>query len=292
MSKEDHCLADLLHRWRSGDLECDIPGRDRQPRGPALLEWHGIPFHYVPVSTEPSQKAAVFKDIDDFRERAWARDGSCRRHGRHPPSLCARYGGRIINIHHSCLLRRSRPYHQVFARGVKLIGATCHYVTADLDEGPIISRATPAGSSWGQPRGAAKGGAGHSAHGPGRGLRWHLEDRVLLNGSKTIVFRDAPGPSVQSAMTSAAELSSLSSTLKELDDRVSSMAESAQARATRTWPVSCSPSSARSRARCDDWAGSLRRRRAPAHVRAASPHSVGPPGAGPRRHSCVDQPAR
>ena len=107
-----------------------------------------------------------------------------------PPSLCARYSGRIINIHHSFLpsFAGSRPYHQAFARGVKLIGATCHYVTADLDEGPIIEQDTRRIDHGDSPEELRRVGRDIERTVLARGLRWHLEDRVLLNGSKTIVF--------------------------------------------------------------------------------------------------------
>jgi formyltetrahydrofolate deformylase len=104
--------------------------------------------------------------------------------------LCSRYGGRIINIHHSFLpsFAGSRPYHQAFARGVKLIGATCHYVTADLDEGPIIEQDTRRIDHADSPEELRRVGRDIERTVLARGLRWHLEDRVLLNGSKTIVF--------------------------------------------------------------------------------------------------------
>ena len=192
VSKEDHCLADLLHRWRSGDLECDIPcviSNHEDLR--SFVEWHGIPFHYVPVPAEPSQKAAAFEEIARiFDGRAGRRHGPGPLHADHPALAVRRYGGRIINIHHSFLpsFAGSRPYHQAFARGVKLIGATCHYVTADLDEGPIIEQDTRRIDHGDSPEELRRVGRDIERTVLARGLRWHLEDRVLLNGSKTIVF--------------------------------------------------------------------------------------------------------
>jgi formyltetrahydrofolate deformylase len=192
VSKEDHCLADLLHRWRSGDLECDIPGVISNHEDlRSFVEWHGIPFHFVPVAKEPSEKAAAFDEIERIFE---AERGDVMVLARYmqiiPPSLCARYGGRIINIHHSFLpsFAGSRPYHQAFARGVKLIGATCHYVTADLDEGPIIEQDTRRIDHGDSPEELRRVGRDIERTVLARGLRWHLEDRVLRNGSKTIVF--------------------------------------------------------------------------------------------------------
>jgi formyltetrahydrofolate deformylase len=192
VSKEDHCLADLLNRWRSGDLECDIAcviSNHDDLR--SFVEWHGIPFHLVPVTGDPSEKAAAFDEIARIFEAERADVMVLARYMQIiPPSLCTRYGGRIINIHHSFLpsFAGSRPYHQAFARGVKLIGATCHYVTADLDEGPIIEQDTRRIDHGDSPEELRRVGRDVERTVLARGLRWHLEDRVLLNGSKTIVF--------------------------------------------------------------------------------------------------------
>jgi formyltetrahydrofolate deformylase len=192
VSKEDHCLADLLHRWRSGDLECDIPcviSNHDDLR--SFVEWHRIPFHHVPMTSDPAGKAAAYDQI----ERIFAEEQAdvmvlARFMQIIPPSLCTRYSGRIINIHHSFLpsFAGSRPYHQAFARGVKLIGATCHYVTADLDEGPIIEQDTRRIDHADSPEELRRVGRDIERTVLARGLRWHLEDRVLLNGTKTVVF--------------------------------------------------------------------------------------------------------
>ena len=107
-----------------------------------------------------------------------------------PPELCARYPGRILNIHHSFLpsFAGARPYHQAFERGVKVIGATCHYVTADLDEGPIIEQDTRRIDHTETPEELMRIGRDIERTVLARGLRWHLEDRVLLNGARTVVF--------------------------------------------------------------------------------------------------------
>jgi formyltetrahydrofolate deformylase len=192
VSKEDHCLADLLHRWRSGDLECEIPcviSNHDDLR--SFVEWHRIPFHHVPMTSDPAQKTAAYEEI----ERIFAGEGAdvmvlARFMQIIPPWLCSRYAGRIINIHHSFLpsFAGSRPYHQAFARGVKLIGATCHYVTADLDEGPIIEQDTRRIDHGDSPEELRRVGRDIERTVLARGLRWHLEDRVLLNGTKTVVF--------------------------------------------------------------------------------------------------------
>jgi formyltetrahydrofolate deformylase len=192
VSREDHCLADLLQRWRSGDLACDIPcviSNHEDLR--SFVEWHGIAFHYVPVPADPALKATAFGAMEQIAEDQQADVLVLARYMQIiPPSLCARYSGRIINIHHSFLpsFAGSRPYHQAFARGVKLIGATCHYVTADLDEGPIIEQDTKRIDHGDSPEELRRVGRDVERTVLARGLRWHLEDRVLLNGTKTIVF--------------------------------------------------------------------------------------------------------
>jgi len=192
VSREDHCLADLLYRWRSGDLECDIAcviSNHEDLR--SFVEWHGIPFRWVPVPAEPDQKAAAFDEIERIFTEERADVMVLARYMQIlPGNLCTRLSGRIINIHHSFLpsFAGSRPYHQAFARGVKLIGATCHYVTPDLDEGPIIEQDTRRIDHADSPEELRRVGRDIERTVLARGLRWHLEDRVLVNGSKTIVF--------------------------------------------------------------------------------------------------------
>jgi formyltetrahydrofolate deformylase len=192
VSKEDHCLADLLYRWRSGDLECDIPcviSNHDDLR--SFVEWHGIPFRLVPVPKEPEQKQAAFDEIERiFLDQRGEVMVLARYMQILPESICNHLGGRIINIHHSFLpsFAGARPYQQAFDRGVKLIGATCHYVTADLDEGPIIEQDTRRIDHGDSPEELRRVGRDIERTVLARGLRWHLEDRVLVNGSKTIVF--------------------------------------------------------------------------------------------------------
>jgi formyltetrahydrofolate deformylase len=192
VSREDHCLADLLYRWRSCDLECDIPcviSNHEDLRG--LVEWHGIPFRWVPVPTEPAAKEAAFAEVEGiFDEERGDVMVLARYMQVLPPPLCARLPGRIVNIHHSFLpsFAGARPYHQAFERGVKLIGATCHYVTAGVDEGPIIEQDTRRIDHGDSPEELRRVGRDIERTVLARGLRWVVEGRVLLNGGKTVVF--------------------------------------------------------------------------------------------------------
>ncbi len=191
-SKEDHCVADLLYRWRSGELECDMTcviSNHEDLRG--LVEWHGVRFRYVPVGAEPAAKKAAFEEMETMLGEERADVIVLARYMQIlPASFCAGREGRIINIHHSFLpsFAGARPYHQAFERGVKLIGATCHYVTAELDEGPIIEQDTRRIDHGDSVTELQRVGREVERSVLARGLRWHLEDRVLLNGSKTVVF--------------------------------------------------------------------------------------------------------
>jgi formyltetrahydrofolate deformylase len=194
-SKEDHCVADLLYRWRSGDLECDIPcviSNHEDLR--SLVEWHGVGFRHVPVPAAAEAGAARTRAFDEVERIVEDERADVIVLARYmqilPPDLCAARAGRIINIHHSFLpsFAGARPYHQAFDRGVKLIGATCHYVTADLDEGPIIEQDTRRIDHADSPEELRRVGRDVERTVLARGVRWHLEDRVLLNGNKTVVF--------------------------------------------------------------------------------------------------------
>jgi len=189
-SREDHCLADLLYRWRSGDLPCAIPlVVSNHPDLAPLVEASGIPFAHVPVTAETRDDA--FGEIcRRFEEVGGDVMVLARFMQIVPPAVCDRYPGRIINIHHSFLpsFIGARPYHQAHARGVKLIGATCHYATADLDAGPIIEQDTVRISHAEGPEQLVALGRDIERVVLARGLRWHLEDRVLLNGNRTVVF--------------------------------------------------------------------------------------------------------
>ncbi|NAW35665.1 formyltetrahydrofolate deformylase [Halomonas alimentaria] len=190
VSKESHCLVDLLYRWTAGELDCEIAAvisNHEAMRG--LVEWHGIAYHHVPVPADDKQ--AAFDEVERLVEEARA---DCIVLARYmqilPPALCERYAGRVINIHHSFLpsFAGAKPYHQAYERGVKLIGATCHYVTAELDAGPIIEQDIHRVSHCHTPNDLVRFGRDVEKSVLARGLRWHLEDRVLIHGNKTVVF--------------------------------------------------------------------------------------------------------
>ncbi len=189
VSKQDHCLNDLLHRWRSGELQVDIPcviSNHEDLRG--FVEWHGIPYHYVPMQ----DKAAGFARIAELFEAAHGDSMVLARYMQIlPPELCTRYAGRILNIHHSFLpsFIGAKPYHQAYQRGVKLIGATCHYVSDELDAGPIIEQDTLRIDHGDTVDDLVRYGRDIEKAVLARGLRYHVEDRVLVCGNKTIVFR-------------------------------------------------------------------------------------------------------
>ncbi len=190
VSKQDHCLDDLLHRWRSGELLVDIPcviSNHNDLR--SFVEWHGIPFIHVDMQ---SNKVAAFEKIaalfDEYRGDTMI---LARFMQIMPPALCRKYAGRIINIHHSFLpsFVGAKPYHQAHLRGVKLIGATCHYVTDELDAGPIIEQDTVRIDHGDTVDDLVRYGRDIEKTVLSRGLRYHVEDRVLVCGNKTIVFR-------------------------------------------------------------------------------------------------------
>lgn len=190
VSKQDHCLDDLLHRWRSGELQVDIPcviSNHDDLR--SFVEWHGIPFVHLDMQAD---KAGAFEKIAALFEQ---HHGDAMVLARFmqilPPALCQRFPGRIINIHHSFLpsFVGAKPYHQAYQRGVKLIGATCHYVTDELDAGPIIEQDTVRIDHSDTPDDLVRYGRDIEKTVLARGLRYHVEDRVLVCGNKTVVFR-------------------------------------------------------------------------------------------------------
>lgn len=189
-SKESHCLADLLHRWHSGELEADIVGViSNHDELRSMVEWHGIPYHYVPVNSQDKQPA-----FDEVARLVESLSADCIVLARYmqilPPALCQQYAHRVINIHHSFLpsFVGAKPYHQASLRGVKLIGATCHYVTEDLDAGPIIEQDVLRVSHRDSVEDMVRLGRDVEKAALARGLRYHLEDRVLVHDNKTVVF--------------------------------------------------------------------------------------------------------
>ena len=189
-SHASHCLADILHRWKSGDLDCEIPcviSNHENLR--SMVEWHGIPFHYVPVPKENKEEA--FARIMDILQRHRAETIVLARYMQIiPPQMCREYAGKLINIHHSFLpsFIGANPYMRAYERGVKLIGATCHYVTEDLDEGPIIEQDVIRVNHSCDKDDMVRLGRDVEQAVLSRGLRYHLEDRVIVHGNKTIVF--------------------------------------------------------------------------------------------------------
>ena len=191
VSRFDHCLVDLLYRWRSGELPMDVVAIiANYPRETyEHIDIDDIPFHYLPVTrqTKMEQEARVWEVIRDSKADiiVLARYMQILSDG-----LAAKLSGRCINIHHSFLpgFKGARPYHQAHARGVKLIGATAHIVTSDLDEGPIIEQDVERISHRDTPEDLVRKGRDIERRVLARGLSHFLEDRVLVNRTKTVVF--------------------------------------------------------------------------------------------------------
>jgi formyltetrahydrofolate deformylase len=192
VSKLGHCLADLLWRWRSGELAFDIPlviSNHDDFRG--MVEREGIPFLHIPVPG--SNKAEAFEKIATaFRETQADLVVLARFMQILPREICEEMHGRIINIHHSFLpsFVGANPYRRAYDRGVKLIGATCHYVTPNLDEGPIIDQEVVRVEHFHSPEDLLRLGRDCERLALARGVRYHLHDRALIRGNKSIVFRD------------------------------------------------------------------------------------------------------
>ncbi|USQ96148.1 formyltetrahydrofolate deformylase [Caulobacter sp. RL271] len=192
-SKFDHCLADLVYRWRIGELPMDITGvvSNHPAQTYAHIDLKDLPFHHLPVTKETKfeQEAELWKLIQETKTDivVLARYMQVLSDG-----LSAKLQGRCINIHHSFLpgFKGAKPYHQAHARGVKLIGASAHYVTGDLDEGPIIEQDVERISHRDTPEDLVRKGRDIERRVLARALRYRLEDRVLLNGRKTVVFTD------------------------------------------------------------------------------------------------------
>ena len=191
VSKQGHCLNSLLHRWSVGTLPVEIVGvvsnHEEQRR---LVEWHGLPFHHLPM--EPHGKEAqerallgLFRDLNG-ELLVLARYMQILSSG-----LCRELAGRAINIHHSFLpgFKGARPYHQAYARGVKLIGATAHYVNDDLDEGPIIEQAVERVDHTMSPEQLTTLGNEIESVVLNRAVQWHAEHRIFEFGSRTVILK-------------------------------------------------------------------------------------------------------
>ena len=190
-SKQLHCLNDLLFRTSTGDLQIEVPlvvsnHRDAEP----MARHYGVDFHHIPITpdTKAEAEAELTALVDDLgidlvvlaRYMQILSD-----------DLCRHLSGRAINIHHSFLpsFKGAKPYHQAFDRGVKLIGATAHYVTGDLDEGPIIEQDVTRVDHTLSPDQLVASGRDVEAQVLSRAVRWHSQTRILLNGRRTVVFR-------------------------------------------------------------------------------------------------------
>jgi formyltetrahydrofolate deformylase len=190
VSKYDHCLVDLLYRYRSGELACDIPCIiSNHPDSQAIAEFYRIPFFLVPVEKDNKQAAErlvlslLEKHAVDFVVLARYMQILSR-------EFVAAYPRKIINIHHSFLpaFVGAKPYHKAFERGVKLIGATSHYVTEVLDDGPIIEQDVARASHRDSVEDLIQKGRDLEKVVLSRAVRWHVENRILLYGNKTVVF--------------------------------------------------------------------------------------------------------
>jgi formyltetrahydrofolate deformylase len=191
VSKHLHCLNDLLFRTSTGELQIEVPVVvSNHPDAEALVKSYGIEFRHIPVApdTKADAEAELMRLVDE--------------HGIHlvvlarymqilSDGLCRGLSGRAINIHHSFLpsFKGAKPYHAAFDRGVKLVGATAHYVTADLDEGPIIEQDVTRVDHTHSPEQLVAAGRDVEAQVLSRAVRWHAQTRVLLNGNRTVVFR-------------------------------------------------------------------------------------------------------
>ena len=191
VSNLGHCLNSLLYQWSSGGLAGDIVAViSNHETFRSLTEWYGLPYHFVPVTpqTKSVAEATTRQILADYRCDLLV---LARYMQVLSDDLCADLTGRAINIHHSFLpsFKGARPYLQAHDRGVKLIGATAHYVTADLDEGPIIEQEVARIDHRQQPEQLAAIGRDVEAVTLGRAVQWHLQRRIVLNGNRTVVFR-------------------------------------------------------------------------------------------------------
>jgi len=198
VSKAGHCLNDLLYRRAAESLRIDVPlVVGNHPDLAPLAAAHGVPFEHVPFEHVPAggdplaRQRSEGRLLDLVSELGIDFVVLARYMRILSPELCAKMTGRIINIHHSFLpsFKGARPYHQAHAHGVKLIGATAHYVTADLDEGPIIEQEVARVDHTSSPEDLAAIGRDAERVALARAVRWHAEHRVLLHGRRTVIFK-------------------------------------------------------------------------------------------------------
>jgi formyltetrahydrofolate deformylase len=190
VSRERHCLLDLLHRWQIGELRCEIPlivGNHEDAR--PLAGFYGVPFHHIPVTRE-TREVAERRQLELLRENGVELVVLARYMQILSPEFVACYPNCIINVHHSFLpaFSGAKPYHAAYQRGVKLIGATSHYVTAELDCGPIIEQDVTRISHRYELEDLKEKGRDLERVVLSRAVRWSLENRILVYGNKTVVF--------------------------------------------------------------------------------------------------------
>jgi len=191
VSKQSHCLNALLHRWSDGHLPIDITGVvSNHENQQSLVEWYKLPFHFLPIEPgkKPEQEARLLALFEETESELLV---LARYMQILTPHACELLAGRAINIHHSFLpgFKGARPYHQAYERGVKLIGATAHYVTTALDEGPIIEQGVERVDHTMKPRDLERLGQDVESSVLNRAIRWHAEHRVFNIGNRAIVLR-------------------------------------------------------------------------------------------------------
>jgi formyltetrahydrofolate deformylase len=193
VSREGHCLNDLLYRREAEALAIDVPlVVGKHPDLARLAAGHGVPFEHVPVGPDPADRAEAEGRLLDLVAAHRIDFVVLARYMRIlSPDVCAKLAGRIINIHHSFLpsFRGARPYQQAYEYGVKVIGATAHYVTADLDEGPVIEQEVARVEHNASPVQLAALGRDAERIALARAVRWHAEHRILLHGRRTVIFK-------------------------------------------------------------------------------------------------------
>ncbi len=190
VSKYDHCLVDLLYRWRAGDLPVDIPVIvSNHPDCERVADWYGIPYVHLPVTkeTKSTQEATLLGLVEEHHVDLVV---LARYMQVLSDNLCTKLSGRAINIHHSFLpgFKGAKPYHQAFERGVKLVGATAHFVTAELDEGPIIDQDVARVDHAHTIEQLTSLGRDTERNVLSRAVKYWAENRILLLGHKTVVF--------------------------------------------------------------------------------------------------------
>lgn len=190
-SKESHCLTDILHRWHEQELDCEIVAVIANHKEmEKFANWYQLPFHHIDFKTD---KSAAFTQLEQVIEQYNTDTIVLARFMQiFPDALCQKFKHQVINIHHSFLpsFVGAKPYHQAYERGVKLIGATCHYVTADLDAGPIIEQEISRISHSDSVQDMVRKGKECEKSALARGLRYHLDHRVMVQGNKTVIFAD------------------------------------------------------------------------------------------------------